>query len=217
MPGGSGRRPRVDRARVAAERDGDLHGLLLCSSATRWCSAEPLWICQCMPSVWSSKTCRRYLPTLRSRDGIAREHHRQRDVPPGVAASSGGWAAWPSDGRSVSTTSWQAPERTRLGPAGDVEQVAELPELVEERARHLDDRGALATRADSSSSRSTPSAVAMRSERSRTTLMRTGIVNPCTFSKSSAADLSPPGPFETRSVISAIRGRARPCAVTRRS
>ena len=32
----------------------------------RSCSAPPLWICQCMPSVRSSKTCSRYMPTLRA-------------------------------------------------------------------------------------------------------------------------------------------------------
>ena len=120
-----------------------------------------------------------------------------------------------SDGRSVSTTSWQAAERTRLGPALATSNRSPSFRSLSKNEPGIRRSRSFATRADSSSSRSTPSAAAMRSGEPKA-LMSTGVVNPCTFSKSSARFFSA-GPFETRSVISAISRSRETGAVTRRS
>ena len=73
----------------------------------------------------------------RPRDGIAREHHGKRDVAPGVSrpAADDGHRG---ERRPVRLDHFLAGGGAHaLGAGlGDVEQVAELSELVEERARH---------------------------------------------------------------------------------
>src|SRR5712671_6431489 len=119
------------------------------------------------------------------------------------------------EGRSVSTTSWQGAERTRLGPA-----LARSKRSPSRRSFSNIEPGmrrsrSLATRADSSSRRSTPRAAAIRSDDPKA-LMSTGISEPRTFSKRRAT-LRPPALLDTRSAISAISRSRETGALTRRS
>src|SRR6266436_8174511 len=119
------------------------------------------------------------------------------------------------EGRSVSTTSWQGAERTRLGPA-----LARSKRSPSRRSFSKIEPGmrrsrSLATRADSSSRRSTPRAAAIRSADPKA-LMSTGISEPRTFSNRRAT-LRPPALLDTRSAISAISRSCETGALTRRS
>src|SRR5499427_837153 len=173
------------------------------SCATRSCSAEPLWICQCMPSVRSSKTCSRYMPTLRA--PVARSRVKtmgrvmKRPASPGQHWSTGRVARL---GCSVSTTSWQGAERARRGPALATSKRSPSLRSLSRKEPGMRRSRSLATRAPRSSSRSTPRAAAMRAEEPKA-LMRTGVSKPSTCSKRRARFPSG-GPLETRSVISAI-------------
>src|SRR5215470_4450771 len=173
------------------------------SCATRSCSAEPLWICQCMPRVRSSNTWSRYMPTLREPVTGSRVKTMgrvmKRPASPGQQRRTGSDARL---GRSVSTTSWQGAERARRGPALATSKRSPSLRSLSRKEPGMRRSRSLATRAPRSSSRSTPRAAAMRAEEPKA-LMRTGVSKPSTCSKRRARFPSG-GPLETRSVISAI-------------
>src|SRR4030095_17034448 len=105
--------------------------------------------------------------------------------------------------------------RTRLGPAFATSmKVPSLRSLSKSEPGMRRSRS-LATRADTSSSRSTPSAAAMRGAVPKA-LMSTGIEKPSTFSKRRAW-LPSAGPLDTRSVISVISRSRETGALMRRS
>src|SRR5256712_1091375 len=156
-----------------------------------------------MPSVRSSNTWSRYIPTLRwpVRGSRVKTHGSVMYRPPSLAQqrSTGGLA---SDGPSVSTTSWPGASVTRRGPA--FTRSKSVPSF---RSRSANVPGSftsrsLPTRSPSSSRWLTPSAIARRSA-APNVLTSTGMSKPSTRSKRSARFRSA-GPFETRSVIPLI-------------
>src|SRR5215510_4177011 len=169
----------------------------------RSCSAEPLWICQCIPSVRSSKTCNRYMPTLRAPVTGSRVKTMgrvmKRPASPGQHWSTGRVARL---GCSVSITSWQGAERARRGPALATSKRSPSLRSLSRKEPGMRRSRSLATRAPRSSSRSTPRAAAIRAGEPKA-LMRTGVSKPSTCSKRRARFASAE-PLETRSVISAI-------------
>src|SRR5215475_9231594 len=128
-----------------------------------------------MPSVRSSKTCSRYMPTLRA--PVARSRVKtmgrvmKRPASPGQHWSTGRVARL---GCSVSTTSWQGAERARRGPALATSKRSPSLRSLSRKEPGMRRSRSLATRAPRSSSRSTPRAAAMRAEEPKA-LMRTGV------------------------------------------
>src|SRR2546428_2501029 len=168
-----------------------------------------------MPSVRSSNTWSRYIPTLRwpVRGSRVKTHGSVMYRPPSLAQqrSTGGLA---SDGPSVSTTSWPGASVTRRGPA--FTRSKSVPSF---RSRSANVPGSftsrsLPTRSPSSSRWLTPSAIARRSA-APNVLTSTGMSKPSTRSKRSARFRSA-GPFETRSVISLISRSRETGTATRR-
>src|SRR6266700_3515571 len=104
---------------------------------------------------------------------------------------------WP-----VSTTSRQGADRTCFGPALATSKRSPSFFSLSTSETGMRMSRSLATRADRSLRCSTPSAAAIRSGEPKA-LMSTGVSKPSTLSKSRAW-LRSAGPFETRSVISAI-------------
>src|SRR5215472_9171128 len=184
------------------------------SCATRSCSAEPLWICQCMPRMRSSNTWSRYMPTLREPVTGSRVKTMGRVMK--RPASRGQHWRTGSDarlGRSVSTTSWQGAERARRGPALATSKRSPSLRSLSRKEPGMRRSRSLATRAPRSSRRSTPRAAAIRAGEPKA-LMRTGVSKPSTCSKRRAR-LASAGPLETRSVISAISRSRETLAATR--
>src|SRR2546426_852497 len=168
-----------------------------------------------MPSVRSSNTWSRYIPTLRwpVRGSRVKTHGSVMYRPPslGQQRSAGRLA---SDGRSVSTTSWHGASLTRRGPA--FTRSKSVPSF---RSRSANVPGSftsrsLPTRSPSSSRWPTPSAIASRSA-APNVLTSTGMSKPSTRSKRRARFRSV-GPFETRSVISVISRSRETGTATRR-
>src|SRR5215470_4514787 len=173
------------------------------SSASRWCSADPLWICQCIPSVRSSWTWSRYMPTLRA--PVTGSFVKTIGSVMKRPASFGQHCRTGRDARlgwSVSTTSWHGADRTCFGPALATSKRSPSFFSLSTSEPGMRMSRSLATRADRSLRCSTPSAAAIRSGEPKA-LMSTGVSKPSTLSKSRAW-LRSAGPFETRSVISAI-------------
>ena len=115
---GQRRRGGVDRRGIAAQRDGDLH------AASPRSSAQPLVLGRALVDlpVHAERALIEDLEPVhahvaRARHGVRREHHRQRDEAPRVPRPAAQHGQRGEAGRSVSTTSWQGAERTRLGPA----------------------------------------------------------------------------------------------------
>src|SRR5262244_299342 len=156
-----------------------------------------------MPSVRSSKTCSRYMPTLRA--PVARSRVKtmgrvmKRPASPGQHWSTGRVSRF---GCSVSTTSWQGADRARRGLALATSKRSPSLRSLSKKEPGMRRSRSLATRAPRSSSRSTPRAAAIRAGEPKA-LMRTGVSKPSTCSKRRARFASA-RPLETRSVISAI-------------
>ena len=141
----------------------------------------------------------------------------QRDVAAAVArpAAEDGQArratagrSRPPPGRAPSARAWARPWRRRRGRRACAACRANEPGMRRS--------SSFATRADSSSSRSTPSAARHALRRAEGVDEHRHRRSPATFSKSRAT-LPPAGPFDTRSVISVISRSRETGAVTRRS
>ena len=138
--GRQGRRARVDRHGVAAQRDGDLHAAgaaLLRHPLVLGRALVDLPVHAERAVVVDLQAVHPHVARLRHR--VAREDERERDVAPGVArpAAQHGEGGQARVGRLHDLLA-----RRRAHPLGarlgEVEEVAEPAQLVEERARHAE-------------------------------------------------------------------------------